>query len=73
MRWLFYLGMPVLTYGASAICLDPNLFLWEQIQEILWCLSITIIHQQLAFYQIALFSNAKELHLATAYDTRPHE
>jgi hypothetical protein len=24
--WLFYIGMPVLTYGASAICLDPNLF-----------------------------------------------
>jgi hypothetical protein len=25
MHWLFYFGMPVLTYGASAICLDPNL------------------------------------------------
>jgi hypothetical protein len=24
---------------------EPNLFHWEQIQEILWCLSVTIIHQ----------------------------
>jgi hypothetical protein len=29
MRWLFYIGMPVLMYVASAICLDPNLFLPE--------------------------------------------
>jgi hypothetical protein len=29
MRWLFYIGMPVLTYDASAICLDLNLFLPE--------------------------------------------
>jgi hypothetical protein len=27
MRWLSYVGMPVLTYDASAICQDPNLFL----------------------------------------------
>jgi hypothetical protein len=27
MRWLFYMGMPVLTYDASAMCQDPNLFL----------------------------------------------
>jgi hypothetical protein len=27
MCWLFYIGMPVLTYDASAICLDLNLFL----------------------------------------------
>ncbi len=26
MRWLFYIGMQVLTYDASATCLDPNLF-----------------------------------------------
>jgi hypothetical protein len=25
----FYFGMPVLTYGASTICLDPNLFFKE--------------------------------------------
>jgi hypothetical protein len=29
MHWLFYIGMPVLTYDMSAICLDPNLFLPE--------------------------------------------
>jgi hypothetical protein len=29
MRWLFYVGMPVLTYDTSAMCLDPNLFLLE--------------------------------------------
>jgi hypothetical protein len=29
MRWLIYVGMPVLTYVASAICQDPNLFLLE--------------------------------------------
>jgi hypothetical protein len=45
MHWLFYIGMPVLTNGASAICLDPNMFLWKQIQKILWCLSVTIIHR----------------------------
>jgi hypothetical protein len=28
-RWLSYVGMPVLTYDASAICKDPNLFLLE--------------------------------------------
>jgi hypothetical protein len=29
MRWLFYVGMPVSTYDASAMCLDPNLVLLE--------------------------------------------
>jgi hypothetical protein len=29
MRWLSYVGMLVLTYDASAICQDPNLFLPE--------------------------------------------
>jgi hypothetical protein len=29
MHWLSYVGMPVLTYDASAICQDPNLFLPE--------------------------------------------
>jgi hypothetical protein len=29
MRWRFYVGMPVLTYDASAICQDPDLFLLE--------------------------------------------
>jgi hypothetical protein len=29
MRWLFYVGMLVLTYDASAMCQDPNLFLPE--------------------------------------------
>ncbi len=29
MRWLFYIGMPVLPYDASAMCLDPNLSLPE--------------------------------------------
>jgi hypothetical protein len=27
MPWLSYVGMPVLTYGASAMYQDPNLFL----------------------------------------------
>jgi hypothetical protein len=26
MHWLFYIGMPVLTYDVSVMCLDPNLF-----------------------------------------------
>ncbi len=29
MHWLFYVGMPALTHDASAMCLDPNLFLTE--------------------------------------------
>ncbi len=29
MHWLTYVGIPVLTYDASAICQDPNLFLLE--------------------------------------------
>jgi hypothetical protein len=29
MRWRSYVGMPVLTYDASAMCQDPNLFLPE--------------------------------------------
>jgi hypothetical protein len=29
MRWHSYVGMLVLTYDASAICQDPNLFLPE--------------------------------------------
>ncbi len=29
MRWLSYVAMPVLTYDASAMCQDPNLFLTE--------------------------------------------
>jgi hypothetical protein len=29
MCWGSYVGMPVLTYDASAICQDPNLFLLE--------------------------------------------
>jgi hypothetical protein len=29
MRWRSYMGMPVLTYDASAIRQDPNLFLPE--------------------------------------------
>jgi hypothetical protein len=29
MRWRSYMGMPVLTYDASAMCQDPNLFLLE--------------------------------------------
>jgi hypothetical protein len=29
MHWLSYMGMPVLTYDASAKCQDPNLFLPE--------------------------------------------
>jgi hypothetical protein len=29
MHWLSYVGMLVLTYDASAICQDPNLFLPE--------------------------------------------
>ncbi len=29
MRWLFYVGMPVLAYDASAMCLDQNLILLE--------------------------------------------
>jgi hypothetical protein len=29
MRWQSYVGMPVLTYDASAIHRDPNLFLPE--------------------------------------------
>jgi hypothetical protein len=28
-RWLSYVGVPALTYDASAICQDPNLFLPE--------------------------------------------
>jgi hypothetical protein len=27
MCWLYYIGMPVMAYGASAICLDPNMFI----------------------------------------------
>ncbi len=27
MHWPFYIGMPALTHDASAMCLDPNLFL----------------------------------------------
>jgi hypothetical protein len=30
MRWLSYVGMPVLTHDESAICQDPNLFLPEE-------------------------------------------
>jgi hypothetical protein len=30
MRWRSYMGMPVLTYDASAMCQDPNLFLPEE-------------------------------------------
>jgi hypothetical protein len=26
MHWLLYVGMPVSTYDASAMCLDPNPF-----------------------------------------------
>jgi hypothetical protein len=29
MHWLTYVGMPVLTYDASAMHQDPNLFLLE--------------------------------------------
>jgi hypothetical protein len=29
MHWLTYVGMPILTYDASAMCQDPNLFLPE--------------------------------------------
>jgi hypothetical protein len=29
MRWRSYVGMPVLTYDASAMCQDPDLFLPE--------------------------------------------
>jgi hypothetical protein len=29
MRWLTYVGMPVLTYDASAMCQDPNPFFLE--------------------------------------------
>jgi hypothetical protein len=29
MHWLFYVGIPGLTYDASAMCLDPILFLLE--------------------------------------------
>ncbi len=29
MRWPFYVGMPASTQDASAMCLDPNLFLPE--------------------------------------------
>jgi hypothetical protein len=29
MRWRSYMRMPVLTYEASAMCQDPNLFLPE--------------------------------------------
>jgi hypothetical protein len=29
MRWLFYVGLPVLTYDVSVICLDLNLFFPE--------------------------------------------
>ncbi len=29
MRWCSYVGMTVLTYDASAMCQDPNLFLSE--------------------------------------------
>jgi hypothetical protein len=29
MRWHSYVGMPVLSYDASAICKDTNLFLLE--------------------------------------------
>ncbi len=29
MRWPFYVGMPASTHDASAMCLDPNLFLPE--------------------------------------------
>jgi hypothetical protein len=29
MCWLVYKGMPVLTYDASTMCQDPNLFLPE--------------------------------------------
>ncbi len=29
MHWLFYIGMSAVTHNASAMCLDPNLFLLE--------------------------------------------
>ncbi len=29
MRWLTYVGMPILTYDTSAMCQDPNLFFPE--------------------------------------------
>ncbi len=51
-NWLFYIGMPVLTHGVSAICLDPNLFFWKQIQKIWWCLPVTVIHQQWCFSKL---------------------
>jgi hypothetical protein len=31
MRWHSYVGMPVLTYAASAMCQDPDLFLLEAV------------------------------------------
>jgi hypothetical protein len=34
MHWRSYVGMPVLTYDASAICQDPNLFLPEALKDL---------------------------------------
>jgi hypothetical protein len=50
MRWLSYVGMPALTYDASAICQDPHLFLLEADLKdpVMPVLSVTIVHQQLA-------------------------
>jgi hypothetical protein len=68
MHLLFYIGMPVLTYDKSAICLDLNLSLPEAVLKILWCLSVTVVHQQLAYMQIVPLSDTKQQHLTMVYD-----
>ena len=42
MHWLFYVGMPASTHDASAMCLDPNLFLLEADSK---DLVVTICHR----------------------------
>jgi hypothetical protein len=48
MHWLFYVGMPVSTHDASAMCLDPNLFLLEADLKDPVVPVVTVVHQQLA-------------------------
>jgi hypothetical protein len=60
MRWRSYVGMLVLTYDASAICQDPNLFLPEADSK---DLVVPVCHHYtpaIAIQQIAPLSNTKQ-------------
>ncbi len=73
MRWHSYVGIPVLTYDASAICQDPDLILPKQIQKIRWCLSVTIYTGDWLFSKsrhLAILSNSIKPWPMTRVDER---